>query len=46
MDLRVFELWGARRYREFVAVLPEYATKCDGEALMADTAMLFGLPGW
>ncbi len=46
MDLRVLELWGARRYREFVAVLPEYATKCSGEALMADTAMLFGLLGW
>jgi 3,4-dihydroxyphenylacetate 2,3-dioxygenase len=46
MDLRVLELWEARRYREFVAVLPEYATKCSGEALMADTAMLFGLLGW
>ena len=46
MDLRVLELWGARRYREFVDLLPEYATKCSGEALMADTAMLFGLLGW
>jgi 3,4-dihydroxyphenylacetate 2,3-dioxygenase len=46
MDLRVLELWGARRYREFVELLPEYATKCSGEALMADTAMLFGLLGW
>ena len=46
MDLRVLELWGARRYREFVGLLPEYATKCSGEALMADTAMLFGLLGW
>ena len=27
-------------------MLPEYATKCSGEALMADTAMLFGLLGW
>lgn len=46
MDLRVLELWDAGRYREFVGLLPEYATKCSGEALMADTAMLFGLLGW
>ena len=46
MDLRVLELWGTGRYREFVGMLPEYATKCSGEALMADTAMLFGLLGW
>ena len=46
IDLRVLELWGAGRYREFVGMLPEYATKCSGEALMADTAMLFGLLGW
>jgi 3,4-dihydroxyphenylacetate 2,3-dioxygenase len=46
MDLRVLELWGAGRYGEFVDMLPEYATKCSGEALMADTAMLFGLLGW
>jgi 3,4-dihydroxyphenylacetate 2,3-dioxygenase len=46
MDLRVLELWCARRYREFIAALPEYATKCSGDALMADTAMLFGVLGW
>jgi 3,4-dihydroxyphenylacetate 2,3-dioxygenase len=46
MDLRVLELWKAHRYGEFVKMLPEYATKCSGEALMADTAMLFGLLGW
>jgi len=46
MDLRVLELWGAGRYGEFVGLLPEYATKCSGEGLMADTAMLFGLLGW
>ena len=46
MDLRVLELWDAGRYREFVGLLPEYATKCSGEALMADTAMLFGMLGW
>jgi 3,4-dihydroxyphenylacetate 2,3-dioxygenase len=46
MDLRVLELWRAQRYREFVGLLPEYAIKCSGEGLMADTAMLFGLLGW
>ena len=46
MDLRVLELWKERRYGEFVRMLPDYCTKCNGEALMADTAMLFGLLGW
>jgi 3,4-dihydroxyphenylacetate 2,3-dioxygenase len=46
MDLRVLELWGDRRYDEFVRMLPEYCTKCSGEGLMADTAMLFGVLGW
>lgn len=46
MDLRVLELWHERRYGEFVRMLPDYTTKCSGEALMADTAMLFGLLGW
>jgi len=46
MDLRVLEFWGAGRHGEFVGLLPEHATKCSGEALMADTAMLFGLLGW
>ncbi len=46
MDLRVLELWQERRYGEFVRMLPDYAAKCSGEALMADTAMLFGLLGW
>ena len=45
MDLRVLELWDAGRYREVVGLLPEYATKCSDEALMADTAMLFGMLG-
>lgn len=46
MDLRVLELWKERRYREFCAILPEYTRKCNGEALMADTVMLFGALGW
>jgi 3,4-dihydroxyphenylacetate 2,3-dioxygenase len=27
-------------------MLPDYTTKCSGETLMSDTAMLFGLLGW
>ena len=46
VDLRVLELWRQRRYREFVDMLPEYATKCNGEAGMADTIMLFAALGW
>lgn len=46
MDLRVLDLWKERRYREFCAMLPDYSTKCNGEALMADTHMLFGMLGW
>lgn len=46
MDFRVIDLWLQGRYAEFVAMLPDYSTKCNGEALMADTHMLFGLLGW
>jgi 3,4-dihydroxyphenylacetate 2,3-dioxygenase len=46
MDLRVVDLWRTRHYPEFVRMLPDYSTKCNGEALMADTHMLFGLLGW
>jgi 3,4-dihydroxyphenylacetate 2,3-dioxygenase len=46
MDFHVLELWKSHRYSEFVRMLPEYCTKCNGEALMADTVMLFGLLGW
>ena len=46
MDIRVVEMWQSRLYREFVRMLPDYSTKCNGEALMADTHMLFGLLGW
>jgi 3,4-dihydroxyphenylacetate 2,3-dioxygenase len=46
VDLRVLDLWRQRRWAEFVGMLPEYSTKCNGEALMADTHMLFGLLGW
>ncbi len=46
VDLRVLDLWRERRYREFVRMLGDYSSKCNGEALMADTHMLFGLLGW
>jgi 3,4-dihydroxyphenylacetate 2,3-dioxygenase len=46
MDLRVLELWRERRFAEFCAMLPDYTRKCNGEALMADTVMLFGALGW
>lgn len=46
VDLRVLELWQQRRYREFIAMLPEYAIKCNGEGGMADTIMLFAALGW
>lgn len=46
MDLRVLDLWKERRYAEFCRMLPDYTRKCNGEALMADTVMLFGALGW
>ncbi|WP_448042047.1 3,4-dihydroxyphenylacetate 2,3-dioxygenase [Bradyrhizobium liaoningense] len=46
VDLRVLELWQDRRYREFLDMLPDYATKCNGEGGMADTIMLFAALGW
>ncbi len=46
VDLRVLELWQQRRYREFLDMLPDYATRCNGEGGMADTIMLFAALGW
>jgi len=46
VDLRVLELWQQRRYREFLDMLPDNATKCNGEGGMADTIMLFAALGW
>jgi 3,4-dihydroxyphenylacetate 2,3-dioxygenase len=42
----VLELWQQRRYREFLDMLPDYATRCHGEGGMADTIMLFAALGW
>lgn len=46
VDLRVLELWQNGRYREFLDMLPDYATRCNGEGGMADTIMLFAALGW
>jgi 3,4-dihydroxyphenylacetate 2,3-dioxygenase len=46
VDLRVLQLWQERRYREFIAMLPDYAVKCNGEGGMGDTVMLFAALGW
>lgn len=45
MDLRVVELWKQGRFKEFCAMLPDYAAHCYGEGGMHDTAMLLGLLG-
>ena len=42
----MLELWNQRRYAEFLAMLPDYATLCHGEGGMADTIMLFAALGW
>ena len=46
VDLRVLELWQTGRVADFLAMLPDYAARCSGEAAMGDTAMLFGALGW
>lgn len=46
VDLRVLQLWQERRYAEFIAMLPDYAVKCNGEGGMGDTIMLFAALGW
>jgi len=46
MDERVVKLWQEGRFREFCAMLPEYALYCYGEGNMHDTVMLLGLLGW
>jgi 3,4-dihydroxyphenylacetate 2,3-dioxygenase len=46
VDLRVLEMWRDGRIGDFLAMLPDYARHCAGEAGMGDTAMLFGALGW
>lgn len=46
VDLHVVELWKSGRFKEFIAMLPEYSQLCHGKGLMHDTAMLLGVLGW
>lgn len=46
VDLRVLDLWREGHWREFCAMLPEYAEHCYGEGGMSDTVMLLGMLGW
>ena len=45
VDLHVVEMWKQGRFKEFCAMLPDYAEHCFGEGKMHDTAMLLGLLG-
>ncbi len=42
VDLRVVDLWKRGQFKDFIAMLPEYAKLCEGEGGMHDTAMLLG----
>lgn len=46
VDLRVLDLWRAGETKAFLEMLPDYASRCQGECNMIDTAMLFGALGW
>lgn len=46
VDKLVLNLWKEGRVEEFLAMLPDYAEHCSGEAHMHDTALLFGALGW
>ncbi|GBU09500.1 homoprotocatechuate dioxygenase [Gammaproteobacteria bacterium] len=46
VDLRVVDLWKEGRFKEFCAMLPNYAAHCFGEGAMHDTCMLLGALGW
>jgi len=46
LDRAVLALWQQGHWRDFCAMLPEYASKGHGEGFMHDTAMLLGAMGW
>jgi len=46
VDLRVLELWQRGEIETFLKMLPDYASKCNGEGNMHDTVMLFAALGW
>jgi 3,4-dihydroxyphenylacetate 2,3-dioxygenase len=46
MDRSVLAMWQRGDWKDFCAMLPEYASKGHGEGFMHDTAMLLGALGW
>ncbi|MDE2417976.1 MAG: 3,4-dihydroxyphenylacetate 2,3-dioxygenase [Burkholderiales bacterium] len=46
LDRRVIEMWETAQWKDFCAMLPEYASKGHGEGFMHDTAMMLGALGW
>ena len=46
LDRRVVQMWEQGQWKDFCAMLPEYASKGHGEGFMHDTAMLLGALGW
>lgn len=46
VDLKVLDMWQRGDHAEFLDMLPQYASDCDGEGGMHDTAMLYGVLGW
>lgn len=46
LDRRVINMWENAEWKDFCAMLPEYASKGHGEGFMHDTAMMLGALGW
>ena len=46
LDHDVVRMWQMGEWKDFCAMLPEYAAKGHGEGFMHDTAMLLGALGW
>ncbi len=46
LDREVVRMWQRGDWKDFCAMLPEYAAKGHGEGFMHDTAMLLGALGW
>ena len=46
LDRRVIDMWENAEWKDFCAMLPEYASKGHGEGFMHDTAMMLGALGW
>ena len=46
LDQKVISMWTEGDWKNFCAMLPEYAAKGHGEGFMHDTAMLLGALGW